>query len=1481
MRPPEPRGRRAALPVLLVLATLILARTAAFGAAAPGAAGSGAVGAGAVPAARVASPVAAPRPVDGAPATVDGAGAVPADLVSRPVPAVDITPSVRLVRADATGVEFLFEPGAAERVPAVDALGEAERLRFARLEHEGVSVAADPGQPEVLTTSRRVLIPAGQNWRLSFSIEAESRVDGLRLPRRPLNAIRADSRRGLVAAGAALYPALAAGEWPEAPVMAGEEELRGQRLLVLSLAPFQYDGGRRSARLFERLRVRVDFTPGAASRADAPRALSVRPGTDPLLDGSLAGLVLNPAARATGPGFPRPADGTAPASGRGLAPRGITPGIPATYFSTTTDWVKLQVRHNGIYRVTGQALQAAGVSLSAIDPATLRLFTGTGRGLLEERRVSDVPDWGQPGGFGEVACRVEAGADGRFDAGDALYFYGLAVDNFASWFSPTVLTDEWVENDNTDTNIYWVTWGAGFPAAPLRVEEVAAAPQTGAAETTEIVDTRHFETNDPGLYDPLPREKNVRWEKWWWQLFDDSSAGTYWDLALPDVDTAKPASLFARWWGSNRPNAGDGDPFGGTHFLNVTVNGGAPTNAHWQFINRYDMTIPSFTPTPSTRVVATIPRLANAPNRVDQVLLAWFEVTYTRRLNLPATGDEKGRLWWSGPRTDRAVAQPAQFRVGLSGTLEPEVYDVSDPRAVRRLTGGVVQTDGGARSLGFRVDDLNNHRFLVTNADGYLAPAGIARDTRPTRWLRDTVNAADYLVITYDDFLPAAQELADWRRTHLRGLTDGAAGRPANVAVVRVSDVYDEFSGGLVDPTAIRNFVQYAFAAWNGGGGAAAPSYLVLIGDASRDTRDREQTGVKNLLPTWENGYDAALADQGEPAQFASDDFFVRLAGPNDRLADLIVGRIPATTAEMAQQIVRGKVIHSEQPTTANADRCRAILTADDVCQAGSPDPLGFTHILQSEDVDRAIPQLVDRRKIYLYDYGSDCSILYKPAAKRDLLTEMNRGSWLINFIGHGSDQQLYDEKILEVPDVATLDNLDALPLLIAASCSVGKFDRANSEGLAEALIKAPNGGCLATMAGTHLTYSSDNSELNIKLMNKLFPDSDARTVTMGQALWQSKIEVTQSTPCGFDSSACDRQRKFLLLGDPGSPAILPGRTVRFTSPPDSLRRGATVEVTGDVLAADGVTVDAGYNGTIQLRVEDHPEVKLPTLFNNYTLPGARLFEGEAPVRNGHFSASFVVPVSLRGGSNGRLRLYASSSTAIVVEAYGGLAPLAVGGRVTGAPDTEPPQIALTLPSGRAQPGQPLQVAISDTSGINLTRLFDFRSLLLTIEDDAGRERFRSDITDGFAYDPGSHTRGRVVTDLPSLAAGRYTVRVTATDNFNNRGEGTLALQLGGGGAGLAVRDLFNFPNPFTESTSINFTMSEAGTAKVRVYSVSGRRVWQREMAASAGQNFVVWDGRDDEGDAVANGVYLVRVQLKSGSSGRTVDALERMVRVR
>jgi flagellar hook assembly protein FlgD len=96
---------------------------------------------------------------------------------------------------------------------------------------------------------------------------------------------------------------------------------------------------------------------------------------------------------------------------------------------------------------------------------------------------------------------------------------------------------------------------------------------------------------------------------------------------------------------------------------------------------------------------------------------------------------------------------------------------------------------------------------------------------------------------------------------------------------------------------------------------------------------------------------------------------------------------------------------------------------------------------------------------------------------------------------------------------------------------------------------------------------------------------------------------------------------------------------------------------------------------------------------------------------------------------------------------------------------------------------------------------------------------------------------------------------------------------------------VFNYPNPFRENTEFTFVLAGAqppDEAVVRIFTVSGRRI--REIRLLPGQvgigfNRVPWDGRDAEGDEVANGYYFYQVQISG--EGRTVSAIQKLVRMR
>ena len=79
--------------------------------------------------------------------------------------------------------------------------------------------------------------------------------------------------------------------------------------------------------------------------------------------------------------------------------------------------------------------------------------------------------------------------------------------------------------------------------------------------------------------------------------------------------------------------------------------------------------------------------------------------------------------------------------------------------------------------------------------------------------------------------------------------------------------------------------------------------------------------------------------------------------------------------------------------------------------------------------------------------------------------------------------------------------------------------------------------------------------------------------------------------------------------------------------------------------------------------------------------------------------------------------------------------------------------------------------------------------------------------------------------------------------------------------SGFALKG--NYPNPFNPSTTIEFSLPEAGFADLAIYNLAGQKI--RELVSgtlSEGIHSVVWSGRDDSGLTVSNGVYLARLRM-------------------
>ena len=79
-------------------------------------------------------------------------------------------------------------------------------------------------------------------------------------------------------------------------------------------------------------------------------------------------------------------------------------------------------------------------------------------------------------------------------------------------------------------------------------------------------------------------------------------------------------------------------------------------------------------------------------------------------------------------------------------------------------------------------------------------------------------------------------------------------------------------------------------------------------------------------------------------------------------------------------------------------------------------------------------------------------------------------------------------------------------------------------------------------------------------------------------------------------------------------------------------------------------------------------------------------------------------------------------------------------------------------------------------------------------------------------------------------------------------------------------------PNPSNPATSIAFETAAAGPVQVRIYNLRGELVVTLlDGAQPAGRHQLVWRGRDDRGDEVASGVYIVVVESGGERASRRI----------
>jgi hypothetical protein len=1139
-------------------------------------------------------------------------------------------------------------------------------------------------------------------------------------------------------------------------------------------------------------------------------------------------------------------------------------------------WYKIPITRDGIHIIDRQYLQALGINVDQIDPRNIQLWGTSG---FEMPRLNSVP---RPE-FQQIPIIVNGETDGRFDASDAVIFYGNSQNR--TWFDTQTQSFEHSVHPYSSTNYVFITVGE---VAGLRLQTVNSS-NNPSRTVTQIRDVTWKEED---LMRTDNRTKSgIRW--FGQQFTTESFARTQSILAdtLTGFVQGSSIRITAEFVARGTRNSRFEVMLGSVNVGAVQIAG-----------------IPD--PNRSSGMAANISRLRQNVNNVnlsnaifnlestfssltnDAVgWLDWVRIEYDRELRA-----RNGVLLFWSP-TNGALSEIAEYQLaGFSN--QPLVMDVSNPVSPVLLS---VSDAGSAFTV--RHHTRPGTRFVAQTQ--FFRPAAGSQVANQN--LRGLTDYPDYIIVTSDELLPAALEFAEYRRIN-------GGWRPV---VATQSQIFNEFSGGVPDIAAIRDYVRYIYLR----AGTVAdriPQHLLLFGNTTSDFRGIDQGArMINHVFTFQS-----LESLNRSNTYASDDFFVLLDN-NEGLwdptgapvatferIDMGIGRLPVQSLNEARQLMQ-KIELYENPATFGDWRTIFTFSSDDHRNGAADD--GDLHVWNADGTAERINR--DQAGVRVNKvYQASFPVINTPSGRRTpegtqaFINSINNGTLVMNFSGHGSEQLLTAERLFSSDDIPRLENRGKPTIFVTATCDFGRFDDTDDYSGAEKLINWNNGGAIAAFTTTRVVFTSSfessyNFGLNIQLTQDMVRrDNEGRPLLLGEIYRRTKNTTIGAT---FNS------RKFVLLGDPAMRIGLPqnqasisainNQPINTNGTPVTLRALDQASVSGEIRNPDG-TVDVNFTGEADIQVYDADRfVRITRIAFCSNLPGCQyrvqndvIFSGRVSVNQGVFNSQFIIPNDIAySDAPGRILIYGGSAND---DAVGSFSNIVFNGRNPNAVnDGTGPAIQIYLndenfaDGGLVNDSPRLIVQLEDQSGINTAGAGVGHELVayLTRVPDDGREQtiilnsfYRSELDD--------FRRGRVEYPMDRLPNGRYTLRVRAWDVFNNMNEDEIQFQVAETND-LELRNVYNYPNPLNNYTRFVFEHNQPGrelNIMIRVFTLSGKpvaRIHRENYITSGNIAQISWDGRDDDGNYLAAGTYLYQVQVRGefGGNIRNRERIERLVIIR
>lgn len=1137
----------------------------------------------------------------------------------------------------------------------------------------------------------------------------------------------------------------------------------------------------------------------------------------------------------------------------------------ATYVQNSVlasgQWVRIGLTETGVYRLGAQELAAAGVDVAGLNPASLNVF-GSGFGQLpmdnDEWRPDDLP----------VNAIFYSGEDnGVFDDDDYFLFYGKGPDKWTYDESTGLYNHH--KHQYTDTSYYFIGVNTGVPPKRMTVQQ---AP--GSAPNTEV------DSFDDYVFHEVERENLIHsGRQWFGEKFDIQTVYNFSGSKYTFPNIVSEATTVVR------ANFASRSTVSGFCTFTVDVNGvqvsrnyaSTTTSSTALFAVGGSVTVELNAVSPALNINLTYNK--NAPSAIGW--LDWLNVN-TRR-----------RLLMFGPQMsfrDMASVGPgnvSRFVLGNAGSVR-EVWDVTDPTDARVVA---LNRTGDAASFVVETEELRE--FIAFTGAEYLTPSYFGPVSNQNLHALGLNGRVDLVIVAPGRFMSKAEELAEIHRNH--------PVEPLNVEVVRLQEIYNEFSSGMRDVTAIKWLMKMLYDRANGNE-ALMPRYLTLFGDGSYDNRNIGP-GNTNFIPTYQSGISLSPT-----RSYVSDDYFGLLSDgegedPTD-IMDIGVGRLVVKNNVEATSVVNKIRRYVEVPDMVFDDDCT-------VCTGGATnfgawrntitfvadDQDNNTHMSNANVLSSQIEgytRMYNLERIFIDAYpqvATPGGARY-PSVNQAIDRRVRNGAFLVNYTGHGGELGWAQERILDIPTILAWDNAYAMPVFMTATCEFTRFDDPLRTSAGEHVLLNGNGGGIALLTTTRLVYSGPNFILNQRFYDALFNRPAGETVTrIGDVYRQTKNNSI--------SSSLPNHRNFSLIGDPALPLALPKHRVEITaltdtsgSPIDTLKALGVARVTGKVVDELTGQTRGDFNGRVQATVFDR--VKSNTTLANdggspftFNSQESIIYRGMAEVINGEFTFDFVLPkdISYAVDTTARISLYAYASSE---DASGYVNKLTIGGRDTGVEnDGKGPEVKLYLNDenfvfGGYTNSEPVLVAeIFDPQGINTVGNGIGHDITAVLDGDVSNALV---LNDYYESDLNTYKSGKVTFPFEALEPGSHSLKLKVWDVHNNSGEAYTEFIVAETEE-FTIERVLNYPNPFTTHTEFYFEHNQSCSflnVLLEIYTVSGKLVKSINTVSNTDgfrNEPIVWDGRDDFGDKLATGVYVYKVSVRN-PAGERAEKYEKLVKL-